>query len=94
MPTGSPCEPARGSERVIIYVAIAGAGLFLLIVPIAAVMSDAAFHPLQVMVPLVMIPLAIARLKGWIKRGSLRWGLGVSRMQGGAECPLTRHIDV
>ncbi|WP_353254413.1 hypothetical protein [Salinisphaera sp. PC39] len=55
---------------MIIQVVIAGAGLFLLIVPIAAVMSDAAFHPLQVIVPLVVISLAVARLKGWIKRGS------------------------
>lgn len=70
MPQKPPYEPAHGSERVVIYCVIVGSGTFLLIAPIAALMSDAEFHPLQVIVPLALIPLAVARLKGWIKRGS------------------------
>lgn len=58
-------------ERVVCWCVAVGMGILLLIGPIAAAISnEAEFHPLQIIVPLVLIPLAVARLKGWVKQGS------------------------
>lgn len=72
MEVGPPDEPARGAERIICWFGIGMMAVFVILQIFMSIASpDIEFGFIHVLLPGVIGFIAVARLKGWVRRGGV-----------------------